>query len=165
LASDFGCNFATWPATSAGEFGRDFATLAGNFAALVGDFGWRLRPATSASDFGWRLWPATLALDGDFGWRLWLATLAGDFGFGRRLWPVTLAGEFGRDFAPLAGDFATLACDFGRRLRPATLAGNFGRRLRNLCDNEVRVAILTLHRPKKPFSALVEIIATLPKSD
>jgi hypothetical protein len=76
-----------------------------------------------------------------------------------------LSGEFGCDFATLAGDFATLAGDFGRRLWLATLAGDFGRGLRNLCDNEVRFAILTLHRPKKPFSALVEIIATLPKSD
>jgi hypothetical protein len=115
---------------------------------LARDFGLRLWPATLARDFGRRLWLAGLA--GDFGWRLWLATLASDFG--RRLWPATLAGEFGCDFATLAGDFATLA-------------GDFGRRLRNLCDNEVRFAILTLHRPKKPFSALVEIIATLPKSD
>jgi hypothetical protein len=119
---------------------------------LAGDFGWRHWPANLAGEFGRRLWLWTATLAGEFGRRIWPATLAGDFGFGRRLWLATLEGEFGRDFVTLAGDFATLA-------------GDFGRRLRNLCDNEVRFAILTLHRPKKPFSALVEIIATLPKSD
>ena len=55
----------------------------------------RLQPAALAGDFGWRLWPATLALDGDFGRRLWPATLASD-DFDRRLWPTTSASDFGR---------------------------------------------------------------------
>jgi hypothetical protein len=125
---------------------------------LAGDFGRRLRPATSASDFGRRLRPATSA--GDFGRGLQTVDLvAGGHSFclffiysyihsfnhihtihlsgnlGRQLWPATFCLFFIYSYIHSFDHIhkyiylATWAGDFGGRLRPATSAGDFGRRL------------------------------------